>query len=167
MLVVILLAKNDSEVYEPISFEDNVAYFGPEAGFIINPEIETNFQLTGIEVGTYTYTLQIVKVGEMEENIGEEVVLTIQVTEKVDIKIYADSNIVVYANQGQVNIVNNDNVTIKQAELVDISGRVMSRFGSFNTSKVIDVQNLADGIYIVRLLIEDNDIMTSKVYLNK
>jgi uncharacterized protein YbaA (DUF1428 family) len=74
------------------------------------------------------------------------------------------THIAVYGSGNSVYIVNPNNIVLKSVQMVDVLGRVVYD-GNVNGSITIPV-NGASGIYVVRLLSDDNRVLSTKVRLN-
>ncbi|MDR2927659.1 MAG: hypothetical protein LBV41_05605 [Cytophagaceae bacterium] len=75
------------------------------------------------------------------------------------------SSVSVYGSDKNVCIDNKGNVNLKLVQITDVLGRAVYQ-GSANTSVVIPV-NAATGIYIVKLVSEDDSVVSAKVYLTE
>jgi hypothetical protein len=75
------------------------------------------------------------------------------------------SNVLVYSNQNTVYIKNKSDVAIKAVEIFDIRGRAICTRAINNTDTSISL-NVSNGIYIVRVISQDNAISVAKVNIN-
>lgn len=117
------------------------------------------------------YWLQSLKVNGKDFESGKthkiitDVLVEALFTDDVGIDSRTMTGITVYGNEGNVYIVNKNNIQLKSVEITDVLGRVVYS-GKANTSVEIPV-NEAGGIYIVRLVSEDGKISSEKVHLTR
>lgn len=81
-------------------------------------------------------------------------------------------DITVYGNANNVHIKNENSILLKAIQIMDITGRVVyysdtvdSGFTHAQTAAIIPVEN-ANGIYIVRLILENQKVSVTKVFLS-
>jgi hypothetical protein len=117
----------------------------------------TDNEWSTLPQATYQYAVKAVYTG----NVMSEARLT-NVLIKVGIKENPLYNVLVYSYLNNVYIKNEANATLKAVEILDIMGRVVYRSTISNTETVITLQ-AATGIYIVRLISQDNIISTTKL----
>jgi hypothetical protein len=72
------------------------------------------------------------------------------------------SNVFVYSNQNTVYIQSKTDVAIKAVEIFDIMGRVICKRAINNTNLSISL-DVSNGIYLVRVLSQDNTLSVAKV----
>ena len=71
-------------------------------------------------------------------------------------------NINIYSFSNQVYILNETNMPLKSVEILDMLGRLVYQNAITNTETVISLQ-VANGIYAVRLISQDETIIMKKV----
>jgi uncharacterized protein YjdB len=74
------------------------------------------------------------------------------------------TTVTVYCSGNSVCIVNSNNIPLKSVQIADVLGRVVYD-GKAGSSVTIPV-NSASGIYIVRIVSDDNRVLSTKVHLN-
>ena len=73
----------------------------------------------------------------------------------------AEGEVNVYPNPATT-VINIDNAEGAQISVYDLSGRMVSNVNSASANQTIDASNLAKGMYIVRI-VNDNNVITKKV----
>jgi formylglycine-generating enzyme required for sulfatase activity len=78
------------------------------------------------------------------------------------------TGITVYGNKNSVHIANSHSISLKSVQITDALGRVVydGRGRTFSTPAEVIPVNGASGIYIVRIVSDDNRVLSTKVHLN-
>ncbi len=101
---------------------------------------------TYTEQGTYTVSLTVTKCGK-----SNTITKTIQV-ENLSLNSFANSSLLLYPNPASANLNLNTDLDIQTINVFDIMGRSYKTDFQRNTAGyIIDIQNLATGIYILQI----------------
>jgi hypothetical protein len=97
-------------------------------------------------------------------NVIADVKIVCTFKDNVGINKNSLTNVTVYGNNNNVHIVNPNSIALKSVQVIDVLGRMVYS-GNTAGSVTIPVNN-ASGIYMVRLISDDNRTLTAKVHLN-
>jgi hypothetical protein len=135
------------------------------AQFTESAQLTTNsYALTGLTHDTrYIWEVKAICAGNQETGWSSYLDFYTLSTASIDENVNLD--VLVYSNTNVVYIVNDMNVRIDQVDIYDIFGKVIYT-GTVSSSQEAITLQVADGIYVVRLMTE-NGVSTSKVNIIK
>lgn len=121
-------------------------------GYIIS-----GVSIDGIDMGQVTeYTFS---------NIVSNHVITAEFTLETGVNDITGIEAKIYSYRNTINIVTPDFLENAKIQVVDIAGRIVESAAHESTTTKIDIQT--EGVYIVRLMANDNIVKTQKVIINK
>jgi hypothetical protein len=142
------------------SFTEYIVYLDDENGKVAGGLTDTRYTLTNLANGTHKAGVKAVYTsGESPVVWSEPFVVT-----GAGISGNTLANITVYGSGNNVHIANPHSISLKSVQIADALGRVVYD-GKTNASVTIPV-NSASGIYVVRLISDDNKVLSTKVHLN-
>ena len=74
-------------------------------------------------------------------------------------------NIAIYAHQNRVYIVNEKQIPFKSLQLIDLLGRVV--YDTKNSGSAMFTVDVPEGLYLVKLISENGDVIGTKVYIQR
>ena len=98
-------------------------------------------------------------------NITEDQIITISGL-SISIKETEWKDVNVFSHSNSIYINNNGNVALKSAEIIDIMGRTVHNEIIKSSNTTISLQ-VAEGIYFIRLISQDENILVKKVVIHK
>jgi hypothetical protein len=103
--------------------------------------------------GEYKHTLQSI------HGCDSVIILTLTITTSI-IEVETNSTLQIYPNptKGQLTM-DNGQLTMEYVEIYDISGRKLQTIKVLETSKVLDVSHLANGIYLIKVKTKQGETM--------
>ena len=108
----------------------------------------------------------VIDAGYTFERVKENGNIHVTFVSMLSITQSENDNIIAYGNNGQIWVKNPDMKTFKQIAVYDISGRMVGQYQSAADNLIILDTSLPKGIYIVRMLMQDNSgIATKKVVI--
>jgi hypothetical protein len=141
-----------------------------DATVVFNGETLAGYIAEGVTAGTYEYSVS--KEG-YETATGTVEVIDGNVTKSVVLAAVGISgntltNITVYGNKNSVHIANPHSISLKSVQIADVLGRVVydGRGRTFSTPAEAIPVNGTSGIYVVRIVSDDNRVLSTKVRLN-
>jgi uncharacterized protein (TIGR02145 family) len=120
----------------------------------------------GYELETLTVNGEDFTSGSVYTVIADVVIEVAFIAVSDDITCNTLAGITVYGNGNTVYIENKSSVSLNCVQIADMFGRVVYRKDAMNGVSSIPVDG-ANGIYIVKLVSDDNRMLSTKVYLAK
>jgi len=125
----------------------------PNTGYeILQVLVDGNNNQAAVNAGSYTFT-----------NVMENHTIVASFKPGSRIGNQSLKNITVYAHQNRVYIVNENNISLKSVQLIDLLGRVL--YEDKATCSMVFNVDTPTGLYIVKLLSEEGNVFTTKVYI--
>ena len=125
---------------------------------ILTKQIMDDNNLTG----TFEVCAMIMGSNSIVDNNPANNIICLTVTRgTTGINEVAEGEVNVYPNPATT-VINIDNAEGAQISVYDLSGRMVSNVNSASANQTIDASNLAKGMYIVRI-VNDNNVITKKV----
>ena len=155
-----------------------LAIDNPDLGFnsqANSPSIQVTRQITllgewalsttypGVQVLSSNSTTTVIEF-TLVDGLAKEVLLTNAVLANPD---FEKSAVTIYPNpaKDKVSINGFDATTIKKASIISILGQNIKSID--NPGNQIDISNIQDGIYLLKLQLEDNKVITKKLVIKK
>jgi hypothetical protein len=136
------------------------ALVAPGTELEINVTTNNNYEFQSILINNVVYS----QTTPANFTMGKENIV-IAANIHLGVNEFLLSGVTVYTQQNRVFIVNEKNIKLKSIQVIDLLGRAMyERSAVSSTSFSVDT---ATGLYIVKLISEDDKVLTTKVYLSK
>jgi hypothetical protein len=158
-----ILSVSDTAFIITVTAEDGITEKEYKINIMVNSVYETAVEASIVQgesydffgttlttAGEYTHTLQSI------HGCDSVIVLTLTVT--VSITDLQQQSISIYPNptSGKLTI-HNEQLIIEHITIYDISGKLLETLKGSETFKVLDVSNLANGIYLVKVKTENGE----------
>jgi hypothetical protein len=126
-----------------------------------------DYQLIVSKIGYYTYSANIYLDNNIPLNLDINLTPTEELVSSVEIDTKLNSTLLIYPNptSESIYIQDTEEYNFTDFEVIDINGKIVAT-GKYNSSKMIDVKNLSNSSYMLKLYGKDK-VLFARFTINK